>query len=145
MLRASSTTSGQRATAPAGAAAGRRGGWHGDDDDDGGGGGCASGRTVREARPEAAQQTHRHITHITHTHHTAGRRGVVAAELGVSNQVTHTSGPVSTGMGDRLRTGKPLQYATSHSGQVSFLPYVGREMSTGQSAVMLCGWGLKAR
>ena len=33
---------------------------------------------------------------------------------------------------------------TSHSGQPSFLPSVGREMSTGQSAVMLCGWGVKA-
>ena len=36
---------------------------------------------------------------------------------------------------DRLRTGIPSPYATSHSGQLSFLPSVGREMSTGQSAV----------
>jgi len=45
-------------------------------------------------------------------------------------------------MGDRLRTGKPAQY---HPGQLSLLPYAGREMSTaGQSAVMLCGWGVKS-
>ena len=47
-------------------------------------------------------------------------------------------------MGDRLRTGKPLQYATNHPGQLSFLPYAGLEMSTGQCAVMLCGWVVKA-
>ena len=29
-------------------------------------------------------------------------------------------------------------------GQLSLLPSVGREMSTGKSAVMLCGWGVKA-
>ena len=29
-------------------------------------------------------------------------------------------------------------------GQLSLLPSVGREMSTSQSAVMLCGWGVKA-
>jgi len=46
-------------------------------------------------------------------------------------------GPVSTGMGDRLLTGKPLRYATSHPGQLSLLSSVGREMS---SVVMLCGW-----
>jgi len=32
----------------------------------------------------------------------------------------------------------------SHLGQLSLLPFTGREMSTGQSAVMLCGWGVKA-
>jgi len=31
-----------------------------------------------------------------------------------------------------------------YQGQLSLLPYVGREMSTGQSAVMLCGWEVKA-
>ena len=50
-----------------------------------------------------------------------------------------TSSVVSTGRGNRLRTDKPPRYATSHPGQLSLLPYVGREMSTGQSAVMLCG------
>jgi len=29
-------------------------------------------------------------------------------------------------------------------GQLSILLYAGREMSSGQSAVMLCGWGVKA-
>jgi len=38
----------------------------------------------------------------------------------------------------------PPPYATSHPGQLSPLPYAVREMSTGQSAVMLCGWGVKA-
>jgi len=49
-------------------------------------------------------------------------------------------------MGDRLRTGKRPQYATSHPGQLSLLPYAVREMSrhTGQSAVMLGGSGVKA-
>jgi len=32
----------------------------------------------------------------------------------------------------------------SHLGQLSLLPYAGREMSTGQSAVMLCSWRVKA-
>jgi len=47
-------------------------------------------------------------------------------------------------MGDRLQTGKPPQNITSHAGQLSLLPSVGREMSTGQSAVVLCGCGVKA-
>ena len=32
----------------------------------------------------------------------------------------------------------------SYPGQLSLLPSVGREMSTGQSAVTLCGWEVKA-
>ena len=47
-------------------------------------------------------------------------------------------------MGDRLRVGKPPQFVISHSGQLSLLPSVGQKMSTSQSAVMLCGWGVKA-
>jgi len=48
-------------------------------------------------------------------------------------------------MGDRLRAGIPSGYVTSHPGQLSLLPSVGREMSTGQSAMMMrCGWGVKA-
>jgi len=31
-----------------------------------------------------------------------------------------------------------------HPGQLSLLPSVGREMSTDQSALMRCGWGVKA-
>ena len=53
-------------------------------------------------------------------------------------------GPVSTVMGDRLRVGTPPRFVTSHLGQLSLLPSVGGKMSTGQSAVTLCGWGVKA-
>jgi len=58
---------------------------------------------------------------------------------GVAYNSYSTSGPVNTGMGDRVRTGKPSRYATSHPGQLNLLPYAGREMRTGKSAVMLCG------
>jgi len=51
---------------------------------------------------------------------------------------------VGTGTGDRLRAGIPSWHVTSHSGQLSLLPSVGREMSTGQSALMRCGWEVKA-
>jgi len=47
-------------------------------------------------------------------------------------------------MGDRLQTGKPHRYATSHPGQLSLVPYANQEMSTSQSAMTLCGWGLNA-
>jgi len=47
-------------------------------------------------------------------------------------------------MGDRLRTGKPPRYVTSSTRKLSFLPSAGREMSTGQSAVTLYGWGVTA-
>ena len=60
-------------------------------------------------------------------------------------------GSAGTVMGDRLRVGIPPRYVTSHigqrnlhPGQLSLLPSVGREMSTGQSTVMLCGWVVKA-
>ena len=35
-------------------------------------------------------------------------------------------------------------FSPSHPGQLSLLPSAGREMSTSQSAVMLCCWGVKA-
>jgi len=47
-------------------------------------------------------------------------------------------------MGDRLRRINHLSISPSHLGQLSLLPSAGREMSTSQSAVMLCGWGVKA-
>jgi len=59
-----------------------------------------------------------------------------------SSLLNHQS--VGTRIGDRLRAGITSLYVTSHSGQLSFLPYVGRELSTEQSAVMRCGWGVKA-
>jgi len=37
-----------------------------------------------------------------------------------------------------------LSISLSHLGQLSLLPSTGREMSTGQSAVMFCGWGMNA-
>jgi len=48
-------------------------------------------------------------------------------------------------MGDYPQAGISSRYVTSHPGQLSFLPSVGREMSTDQSAVMRCGRGVKAR
>jgi len=53
-------------------------------------------------------------------------------------------GPVSTGMGDHLRASKPPQFVTSHSGQLGLLPSVRWKLSTSQSVIMLCGWGVKA-
>jgi len=47
-------------------------------------------------------------------------------------------------MGDRLRAGKPPPFVTSHSGQLSLLPPAELKISTDQSAVTLCGWGVKA-
>jgi len=37
-----------------------------------------------------------------------------------------------------------LSISPSHPGQLSLLPSAGREMSSSQSAVTLCGWGIKA-
>ena len=50
-----------------------------------------------------------------------------------------------TGTNDRVfgRTNN-LSILPSHLGQLSLLPYAGQEISTGQSAVMLRGWGVKA-
>jgi len=45
---------------------------------------------------------------------------------------------------DRLRRTNHLSISPCHPGQLSLLPSAGREMSTSQSAVMLCGWGVKA-
>jgi len=47
-------------------------------------------------------------------------------------------------MGDRLLVGKPAQFVTCHLGQLSLLPSAGQKMNTSQSAVMLCGWRVKA-
>jgi len=49
-----------------------------------------------------------------------------------------------TGTGDRLRTANHIGISPSHPGHLSLLPYAGREMSPGQSAVTLYGWGVKA-
>jgi len=42
-----------------------------------------------------------------------------------------------TGMGDHLQSGKS-------PGQLSLLPSAGQEMSTSQSVVTLCSWGVEA-
>jgi len=47
-------------------------------------------------------------------------------------------------MDDRLWAGILLWHVTSHPGQLSLLPSAGREISTCQSAEMLCVWGVKA-
>jgi len=72
------------------------------------------------------------------------RRSVAVKSLGVSTKLYSTSGPVTTGMGDRLWRTNHLSISPSNPGQLSLLSSAGREMSTSQSAVMLCGWGVKA-
>jgi len=64
--------------------------------------------------------------------------------VGLDQRSYSTLGPVSSGMSDRLRAGKPPRFVTSHSDQLSLLPSAGRKMSTGQTAVTLCGWRVKA-
>jgi len=57
--------------------------------------------------------------------------------VGRINEVTPRQDRGSTDMGDHLGGGQTTSACNSAS-------YAEREMSTGQSAVMLCGWGLKA-
>jgi len=45
---------------------------------------------------------------------------------------------------DRVRFYSSSLHSPFLPGQLSLLPSAGREMSTSQSAVMLCGWGVKA-
>jgi len=42
-------------------------------------------------------------------------------------------------MANRLWVGIPPRYVIGHTGQLSLLSLAGREMSTGQSVVVLCG------
>jgi len=51
---------------------------------------------------------------------------------------------VSTGMGDRLQPDKPPRYFTKPPRPTHPLTLMGRETSAGQSAAMLCGWGVTA-
>jgi len=69
------------------------------------------------------------------------RLGLVVARWFRSTKLL---GLVSTGMGDLLQAGEPLRFATSHSGQLSLLSSAGWKMSTSQSTVTFCGWGVKA-
>jgi len=70
------------------------------------------------------------------------RRGMVIMTLDLSTKLLYI-GPVSTGMVDHLRWANHLTISPSHPGQLSLLPSVGLEMSTSQSVVTLCGWGVK--
>ena len=54
------------------------------------------------------------------------RRGVVVSGVRRMNEVNSTSGPVSTGIGDRLRVGIPSRYVTSQLGQFSLASLLGR-------------------
>ena len=57
-----------------------------------------------------------------------------------------TAGPLNTGMGDRLWTERPPRYIQyNQPPKPTQHPTVsGRKMGSGQSAVTLCGWGVKA-
>ena len=54
------------------------------------------------------------------------RRGVVVSGVRRMNEVKRTSGPVSTGMGDRLRAGIPSRYVTSQLDHLSLASLRGR-------------------
>jgi len=71
------------------------------------------------------------------------RLGLVVARWSRSTKLLY-AGPGEYWVGDRLRASKPPRFVTNHSGQLSLLPSAGRKMSTVQSAVTLCGWGVKA-
>ena len=82
---------------------------------------------------------------------TAWRFGIVVSTLVSINEANPTPGPVSIGMGDRVRVSTPAVpgnlslYITSHSCQLSLaIPLWVDAMSTSQRAVMHCGWGVKA-
>jgi len=49
------------------------------------------------------------------------------SRVGLNQRGYSTPGPVSTGMGDRLRAGEPPRFVTSHSRQLSLLPSAGRK------------------
>jgi len=76
--------------------------------------------------------------------HTCGQFDV-AVRLRCAHQRSYAVlGPVSVGIVDHLRMSKPPWYVSSQLGQLSLIPSVGWEMSTGQNAVTLCSWGVKA-
>ena len=59
-------------------------------------------------------------------------------------RVRFPAAAANTGMGDRLsREENHFSISPSHPGQLSLIPSAGQEMSTSQSAVTLCGWGVK--
>jgi len=72
--------------------------------------------------------------------------GVEVTALGVPTKLLYTAGPLNTGMGDRLWTERPPRYIQyNQPPKPTQHPTVsGRKMGSGQSAVTLCGWGVKA-
>jgi len=71
----------------------------------------------------------------------AWRSGNVVGRL---NEVTLRRARLVVGWVTVFGRANHLSISPSHPGQLSLLPSVGREMSTSQSAVMLCDWGVKA-
>jgi len=69
---------------------------------------------------------------------TLGRNAGVARSKTLGG---NTRSRVKDGGGQRLLLPtKGGEFVTNHPGQLSLLPSVKREMCTGESAVMLCGW-----
>jgi len=54
--------------------------------------------------------------------------GLMVACVHLNQRSCSTSGPVSTGMGDRLWASKKFRYVASHLGRLSLLPSVGRRL-----------------
>jgi len=71
--------------------------------------------------------------------------GVVSNIVGRINEVTLRRAWLVLGWVTVFggQTTSDLSISPSHPGQLSLLLSAGREISTSQSAVMLCGWGVK--
>jgi len=73
------------------------------------------------------------------------RLGLVVVRVGLDRRSYSTPGPVSiVGWVTRQWVDKQPRFVTSHSGQLSLPPWVGRKMSIGQSVATLYGWRVKA-
>jgi len=70
---------------------------------------------------------------------------VMALDLRLDGRKFHSWPPrLVQGWVTVIRQANHLGISPSHLGQLSFLPYAGQEISTGQGAMVLCGWGVKA-
>ena len=65
-------------------------------------------------------------------------------ELHILSQVWFPAATANTGWMTIFGWANLLSISPSHPGQLSLLPSAGREMSTNQSVVTLCGWVIKA-
>jgi len=95
---------------------------------------CSSVNLVFEATHEdtvAGQLTHINAAEFPHLRRYAVLLYQRLLHTDISTTVTNCIQPCN-------------QYTTSHTGQLNLLPSVGWKMTTGQSAVMRCGWGVKA-